>query len=54
MATRLTARRERRVSPTSESRLVQVLLIGLALLFMAVVLVLPPSSNSRARPSSSP
>ena len=41
MATRLTARRERRVSPTSESRLVQVLLIGLALLFMAVVLVLP-------------
>ena len=41
MATRLTARRERRVSPTSESRAVQVLLIGLALLFMAVVLVLP-------------
>jgi len=41
MATKLTARRKRRVSPTSESRPVQLLLIGLALAFMAVVLVLP-------------
>jgi len=41
MATKLTARRKRRVSPTSESRPVQLLLIGLALAFMALVLVLP-------------
>lgn len=41
MATKLRARRKRRVSPTSESRLVQWVLITIALLFMAVVLVLP-------------
>ena len=41
MATRLAARRTIRVSPTSESRPVQLLLVGLAVLFMAVILVLP-------------
>ena len=41
MATKLTARRKRRVSPTSESRAVQWLLIGIALVFMAIILVLP-------------
>ena len=41
MATRLAARRTIRVSPTSESRPVQLLLVGLAMLFMAVILVLP-------------
>ncbi|WEK02687.1 MAG: sulfate ABC transporter permease subunit CysW [Candidatus Devosia phytovorans] len=41
MATKLTARTRRRVSPTSESRAVQYLLIGIALAFMAVILVLP-------------
>jgi len=41
MATKLRARLKRRHSPTSESRPVQVLLIGIALAFMAVVLVLP-------------
>ena len=41
MATKLRARRHRRISPTSESRTVQWVLIGLALLFMAVILVLP-------------
>src|SRR4051812_17313859 len=41
MATKLTARRRRRVSPTSESRPVQLLLIGIAFLFMAVILLLP-------------
>lgn len=41
MATKLRARRHRRVSPTSESRPVQWVLIGISLLFMAVILVLP-------------
>ena len=41
MAVKLTARRRRRVSPTSESRPVQWLLIGIAALFMAVILLLP-------------
>ncbi len=41
MATKLRARGNRRTSPTSESRLVQWLLIGLAFLFMAIILVLP-------------
>ena len=41
MATRLTTRRQRRASPTSESRPVQLLLIALALAFMAIILVLP-------------
>ena len=41
MATKLRARRTRRVSPTSESRPVQFLLIGIAALFMGVVLLLP-------------
>ncbi|HTO27903.1 MAG TPA: sulfate/thiosulfate ABC transporter permease CysW, partial [Devosia sp.] len=41
MATKLRARGNRRTSPTSESRLVQWLLIGLAFLFMAVILLLP-------------
>jgi len=41
MATKLTARRKRRISPTSESRFVQWVLIGIALAFMAVILVLP-------------
>nr|WP_295884761.1 sulfate ABC transporter permease subunit CysW [uncultured Devosia sp.] len=41
MAVKLTARRKRRVSPTSESRLVQWLLIGIAFAFMAVILLLP-------------
>lgn len=41
MATKLRARLKRRHSPTSESRPVQLLLIGIALVFMAVVLVLP-------------
>lgn len=41
MATKLRARRHRRVSPTSESRPVQWLLIGIALAFMAVILLLP-------------
>ncbi|MGV8856407.1 MAG: sulfate ABC transporter permease subunit CysW [Devosia sp.] len=41
MATKLTARRQRRASPTSESRAVQFVLIALALAFMAVILVLP-------------
>ena len=41
MATKLRARTRRRVSPTSESRPVQFLLIGIAALFMGVVLLLP-------------
>ena len=41
MATRLTTRRQRRASPTSESRPVQLLLIAIALAFMAIILVLP-------------
>ncbi|MBE0580924.1 sulfate ABC transporter permease subunit CysW [Devosia sp.] len=41
MATKLTARRKRRISPTSESRPVQWLLIGIAFLFMGVMLLLP-------------
>jgi sulfate transport system permease protein len=41
MATKLRARRHRRISPTSESRAVQFVLIGLSLLFMGVILVLP-------------
>ncbi|HWU18673.1 MAG TPA: sulfate ABC transporter permease subunit CysW [Devosia sp.] len=41
MATKLRARRHRRVSPTSESRPVQWALIGISLLFMGVILVLP-------------
>jgi sulfate transport system permease protein len=41
MATKLRARLKRRISPTSESRPVQLLLIAIALVFMAVVLVLP-------------
>jgi sulfate/thiosulfate transport system permease protein len=41
MATKLTARRKRRVSPTSESRPTQAVLITIAVLFMAVMLVLP-------------
>lgn len=41
MATKLRARRHRRISPTSESRPVQWALIGLSLLFMGVILVLP-------------
>ncbi|MCR6673164.1 sulfate ABC transporter permease subunit CysW [Devosia ginsengisoli] len=40
-ATKLRARVHRRVSPTSESPLVQWTLIGIALLFMAVILLLP-------------
>ncbi len=41
MATKLRARVRRRHAPTSESLLVQVLLIGLSLLFMGLMLVLP-------------
>jgi sulfate transport system permease protein len=41
MATKLRARTKRRISPTSESRPVQWLLIGISLLFMLVILVLP-------------
>lgn len=41
MATKLTARRSRKTSPTSETPLVQAILIGLSLLFMAVILLLP-------------
>jgi sulfate transport system permease protein len=41
MATKLRARHKRRVSPTSESRLVQWVLIGISLAFMAIILVLP-------------
>jgi len=41
MATKLRAIGKRRRSPTSESRLVQFLLIAISLLFMGVVLVLP-------------
>jgi len=41
MATKLRARRKRRISPTSESRAVQWLLIAIAALFMAVTLLLP-------------
>lgn len=41
MATKLTARRKRRISPTSESRPVQWLLIGIAFMFMGVILLLP-------------
>ncbi|QDZ09719.1 sulfate ABC transporter permease subunit CysW [Devosia ginsengisoli] len=41
MATKLRARLHRRVSPTSESPLVQWTLIGIALAFMAVILLLP-------------
>ena len=41
MATKLRARQKRRVSPTSESRPVQWLLIGISLIFMGVILVLP-------------
>ncbi|SEP74886.1 sulfate transport system permease protein [Devosia sp. YR412] len=41
MATKLRARLKRRRSPTSESRPVQLLLIGISLLFMAIILVLP-------------
>jgi sulfate transport system permease protein len=41
MAVKLTARRKRRVSPTSESRPVQWLLISIAFAFMAVILLLP-------------
>ena len=41
MATKLRARTKRRISPTSESRSVQWLLIGISLLFMLVILVLP-------------
>ena len=41
MAVKLTARRKRRVSPTSESGIVQWLLISIAFVFMAVILLLP-------------
>jgi sulfate transport system permease protein len=41
MATKLRARTKRRISPTSESRLVQWLLITISLAFMGVILVLP-------------
>jgi len=41
MATKLRARVKRRHSPTSESRFVQWTLIGIALLFMGIILVLP-------------
>ena len=41
MATKLRARVRRRHAPTSESRPVQLLLIGLSLLFMGLMLVLP-------------
>ncbi len=41
MATKLRARTKRRISPTSESPLVQWLLIAISLLFMGVILVLP-------------
>ncbi len=41
MATKLTARRSRKTSPTSETPLVQGLLIALSLLFMGVILLLP-------------
>jgi sulfate transport system permease protein len=41
MATNLRPRKTRRVSPTTESRPVQFLLITIALLFMGVILVLP-------------
>ena len=41
MATKLTPRRDRRVSPTTESRPVQWLFIAISVAFMAVVLLLP-------------
>ncbi|MHA6692128.1 sulfate ABC transporter permease subunit CysW [Devosia sp. A449] len=41
MATKLRARTKRRVSPTSESRAVQWLLIAIAFAFMGVMLLLP-------------
>jgi sulfate transport system permease protein len=41
MATKLRARTKRRVSPTSESRFVQWLLIAISVLFMGIILVLP-------------
>jgi len=41
MATKLRASVKRRRSPTSESRPVQWLLIGISLVFMAIILVLP-------------
>jgi sulfate transport system permease protein len=41
MATKLRARTKRRISPTSESRPVQWLLIAISLAFMGVILVLP-------------
>ena len=41
MATKLRARGKRRTSPTSESRFAQLVLIGIAFLFMAVILLLP-------------
>ena len=41
MATKLRARIRRRRSPTSESRMVQWLLIGISLVFMGIILVLP-------------
>tara|TARA_R110002020_G_scaffold212953_7_gene419647 strand:+ start:1199 stop:2071 length:873 start_codon:yes stop_codon:yes gene_type:complete len=41
MATKLAARRQPRLSPTSESAPVRFVLIAIALVFMAVILVLP-------------
>jgi sulfate/thiosulfate transport system permease protein len=41
MATKLTARRTRKTSPTSETPMVQGILIALSLLFMGVILLLP-------------
>jgi sulfate/thiosulfate transport system permease protein len=41
MATKLTARRNRKTSPTSETPMVQGILIVLSLLFMGVILLLP-------------
>jgi sulfate transport system permease protein len=41
MSTKLRARTKRRISPTSESLIVQWLLIAISLLFMGVILVLP-------------
>nr|WP_143078170.1 sulfate ABC transporter permease subunit CysW [Devosia psychrophila] len=41
MATKLRAQTKRRHSPTSERRSVQLLLIGIAVAFMAITLVLP-------------
>ncbi|MBU1306565.1 MAG: sulfate/thiosulfate ABC transporter permease CysW, partial [Alphaproteobacteria bacterium] len=41
MATKLTARRTRKTSPTSETPMVQGILMALSLLFMGVILLLP-------------